>query len=114
MGGAYALVYPSLWEGFGLPLLEAMQSGVPVLCSNTGALPETAADAALLFNPLEPEDISRQLSRIYIDETERSRLIERGLERCRLFSWERSSDMIREILREVAGEKSMRTFAAER
>jgi glycosyltransferase involved in cell wall biosynthesis len=114
MGGAYALVYPSLWEGFGLPLLEAMQSGVPVLCSNTGALPETAADAALLFNPLDPEDISKQLSRIYIDETERSRLVERGLERCRLFSWERSSGMIREILREVAGEKSMRTFAAER
>lgn len=113
MGAAYALVYPSVWEGFGLPLVEAMQSGVPVLCSNTGALPETAADAALLFDPLDPEDIARQLSRMYIDETERSRLIERGLERCRLFNWDHSARRIREILGEAAGEKSIRTFAAD-
>jgi glycosyltransferase involved in cell wall biosynthesis len=113
MGAAYALVYPSLWEGFGLPLLEAMQSGVPVLSSNTAALRETAADAAMLFDPQDPEDIGRQLTRMYIDETERSRLIERGLERARLFNWERSAALTREILGEAAGEKSMRTFAAE-
>jgi glycosyltransferase involved in cell wall biosynthesis len=105
LGAAYALVYPSLWEGFGMPLLEAMKSGVPVLCSNTSAMPETAADAALLFDPLDPDDIGRQMTKIYIDETERARLIERGLERSSLYHWDRSAARIREILGEAAGGK---------
>jgi glycosyltransferase involved in cell wall biosynthesis len=111
VGGAYAMVYPSRWEGFGLPLVEAMQSGVPVLCSGVSALPETVADAGLLFDPADPEDIARQMMRIFIDETERSRLIERGLERARLFSWDQSAKRMHEILHQAAVQKSMRTFA---
>jgi glycosyltransferase involved in cell wall biosynthesis len=111
VGGAYALVYPSRWEGFGLPLVEAMQSGVPVLCSGVSAMPDTVADAGLLFDPEDPDDIARQMMRIFIDETERGRLVDRGLERARLFSWDESARRMHEILHEVAGQKSMRTFA---
>lgn len=111
VGGAYAMVYPSRWEGFGLPLVEAMQAGVPVLCSGVSAMPETVADAGLLFDPADPEDIARQMMRIFIDETERSRLIERGTERARLFAWDQSALRMHEILHEAAGQKSMRTFA---
>jgi glycosyltransferase involved in cell wall biosynthesis len=68
-------------------------------------MPETAADAALLFDPHDPDDISRQMTRMYIDETERARLIERGLERSSLYSWDRSAARIREILGEAAGAK---------
>ena len=112
VAAAYALVYPSLWEGFGIPLLEAMQSGVPVLCSQSGALPETAADAGLYFDPTQPEDIARQLSRMYIDETERARLIERGRERAQMFSWQRSAEKMREILYTAAGRPTIPTFAS--
>jgi glycosyltransferase involved in cell wall biosynthesis len=103
MGAAYALVNPSLWEGFGLALVEAMQSGVPVLCSGAHVFPEIAADAAFYFNPEDPEDISRQLMRVYIDETERSRIIEKGRDRAGYFSWDRTARQVLEILQQAAG-----------
>lgn len=102
VGGAYALVYPSLWEGFGIPVLEAMQSGVPVLCSDNSAMPEVAGEAALFFDPLQPEDIALQLSRVYKDEPGRSVMIRRGLERASAFRWEDSALRVSEILREAA------------
>jgi glycosyltransferase involved in cell wall biosynthesis len=102
MGSAYALIYPSVWEGFGMPVLEAMQAGVPVLCSGTSALPEIAADAALFFDPLKPDDIGLQLAHVYKDEQARSLMIERGLERARSFSWSKSCKQVREILQEAA------------
>jgi glycosyltransferase involved in cell wall biosynthesis len=79
IGSAYALVYPSVWEGFGMPVLEAMQSGVPVLCSGTSALPEIAGDAALYFDPLKPDDMGEQLAHVYKDEHARSLMIEKVL-----------------------------------
>lgn len=104
MASAYALVYPSLWEGFGIPLLEAMQSGVPVVCSGNSSFPEVAGDAGLYFDPLQPEDMGGRLSLVYRDETLRSAMIAGGLERCRRFSWDDSARRMLALLHEAAGQ----------
>ena len=102
MGSAYALVYPSLWEGFGMPVLEAMQSGVPVLCSRNSSLPEIAGNAGLYFDPLDAEEMGKQLALVYKDEQARGRMIEQGLERAASFSWAKSCKQVREILQDAA------------
>ena len=86
---AAVFVYPSLYEGFGLPVLEAMQCGVPVLTSNVSSLPEVAGDAALLVTPTEVDDIAYGLKRILEDADLRAELRARGYQRAREFSWER-------------------------
>jgi glycosyltransferase involved in cell wall biosynthesis len=80
-------VFPSLYEGFGLPVLEAMTRGVPVACSNRGALVEVADEAALFFDPKEPRSIAEALERLLVDETERERLISLGKANAARFSW---------------------------
>jgi glycosyltransferase involved in cell wall biosynthesis len=91
---AYALVYPSFFEGFGLPILEAMQSATPVICSNTSSMPETAADAALLADPNSPEDIAKQMLAIYKDETLRDELVQKGKLRAADFSWDITANLV--------------------
>jgi len=86
---AAVFVYPSLYEGFGLPVLEAMQCGVPVLTSNVSSLPEVAGDAALLVTPTEVDDIAYGLRRLLEDAELRAELRARGYQRAREFSWER-------------------------
>jgi glycosyltransferase involved in cell wall biosynthesis len=88
---ASILAFPSLDEGFGIPVLEAMARGLPVLTSNTSALPEVAGDAALLVDPMETESISTALNRLIEDETLRRELSRKGLERSKLFTWERAA-----------------------
>jgi len=88
---ARAFVFPSLYEGFGLPVLEAMARGVPVACSNTSSLPEVAGDAALLFDPTDERAIATSLRRLLEDEQLRERLVARGLARAREFTWERTA-----------------------
>jgi len=83
--------YPSLWEGFGLPVLEAMASGCPVLTSAVSALPEVAGDAAVLVEPTSTEAIADGLARLWTDATLCSRLAQRGIERATRFSWERAA-----------------------
>jgi glycosyltransferase involved in cell wall biosynthesis len=85
---ASCFVLPSLEEGFGLPLLEAMRRGTPVACSNVSSLPEVAGDAALQFDPFDPAAIAGAVGRLLSDGELRRRLVERGFERCRHFTWE--------------------------
>lgn len=102
MASAYAFVYPSLFEGFGVPVLEAMQCGIPVLTSEHSAMAEICGpDGALYFDPKEPASIAGELMHIYKDEDGRRVLIERGLERARHFSWDRSAELLWNALLET-------------
>jgi glycosyltransferase involved in cell wall biosynthesis len=98
---AAVFVFPSLYEGFGLPPLEAMASGTPVVTSNVSSLPEVVGDAALLVDPLQPEAIAEAMRRVLTDSTLRADMRSRGLARARQFSWERSIRRVREIYAEV-------------
>jgi glycosyltransferase involved in cell wall biosynthesis len=99
---ATMLAFPSLSEGFGLPILEAMAAGVPVACSNSTALPEVAGDAALYFDPRSTEDIAAALKRICEDPALRKSLIAKGYENIKRFSWTESARKTLEVYRSVA------------
>jgi glycosyltransferase involved in cell wall biosynthesis len=98
---ATAFVYPSLMEGFGMPVLEAMRRGVPVACSNVSALPEVAGDAAELFDPRDPAAIAAALRTLLGDPQRRDELVRRGHERHRLFTWERAARETQAVYRAV-------------
>jgi glycosyltransferase involved in cell wall biosynthesis len=100
LSGALAFIYPSLYEGFGLPLLEAMACGTPVICSNASSLPEVAGDAALLVDPTDTEALADALARLVADEGLRRELVERGFRQMRRFSWRRCAE---ETLRVLEG-----------
>jgi glycosyltransferase involved in cell wall biosynthesis len=89
---ATCLAFPSLAEGFGLPVLEAMARGLPVACSGMSALPEVAGDAALLFDPTSTEAIAGAIAALLGDPGLRARLVARGHEQARRFSWERAAE----------------------
>lgn len=88
---ALLFVYPSLYEGFGLPVAEAMACGTPVVCSNTSSLPEVAGDAALYFDPRNVDDIARTLHRALTDTALRDTLRARGLARVKQFTWDNAA-----------------------
>ena len=87
--GAKLFLFPSIYEGFGLPVLEAMACGVPVVTSNISSLPEITGDAALLVNPLDPKEITKAILRLLYDEQLYLRLKQNGLKQAQKFSWER-------------------------
>ncbi len=99
---AAAFVFPSLYEGFGLPPLEAMAQGTPVVTSNISSLPEVVGDAAVLVNPENVFDIVRGIRQALLDDDLRSTLSTRGRERAARFSWDRAAESVLDIYRQVA------------
>ena len=101
LNAARALVLPSLWEGFGLPALEAMRCSTPVIASNRGSLPEILGDAGLTFDPASAEELAACAIALLTDPGLRARLAARGLERARGFTWERAADLAEASFRRV-------------
>jgi glycosyltransferase involved in cell wall biosynthesis len=95
---AIALVFPSLWEGFGLPVLEAMACGTPVITSNISSLPEVAGDAAILINPYNTGEITAAMQAVVNDSSLRSHLSTQGITRAKQFSWEKTGLATAEVL----------------
>ena len=100
--GADMLVFPSLFEVFGFPILEAMACGVPVACSNVSSMPEVAGGATVLFDPLDVDSIAEGMLSILSSEDEAVEIGARGLERSREFSWEKTARLTLETIRKVA------------
>lgn len=98
---AYAFVYPSLYEGFGIPPLEAMGYNCPVVCSNTSSLPEVVGESALTFNPNNLEEIQTQLEKIGESESVREEYILKGNERFQQFSWKKTSIETLQLYRQL-------------
>ncbi|MFM9908503.1 MAG: glycosyltransferase family 4 protein [Chitinophagaceae bacterium] len=95
---AFALVFPSLYEGFGFPLLEAMACGCPVMLSNTSSMPEVCGDAAIYFDPTDNNSIQNAFEKIISDKELRKILIDKGLARAREFSWHKTAKSIKAII----------------
>lgn len=100
---ATLFVFPSLYEGFGLPVLEAMACGVPVICSDTSSLPEVVGNAALLVDPADGQALASAIAGLLGDEARREAMKAKGLQQAAGFSWERTAAMTLGIYREVAG-----------
>ncbi len=98
---ASVFVYPSLYEGFGLPPLEAMACGVPVICSNGSSLPEVVGDAAVTFPPNDCAEFTRALVRVLSDADLRAGMQGRGKERVRQFSWQKTARETADVYRSV-------------
>ncbi len=98
--GAIALVFPSLWEGFGIPVLEAMACGTPVITSNLAAMPEVAGDAALLIDPYQPMELTAAMWRLLDDRHLHAQLQQAGLQRAHQFSWATTGKRTTEVLQQ--------------
>jgi len=110
---AKLFVFPSLYEGFGLPPLEAMAHGTPVVTSNTSSLPEVAGNASLLVNPENVFEIQRAMQKALLDPVLRQRMKQRGYEQAKRFSWTSSVERILEIYREIAHNGALHPVAAD-
>jgi glycosyltransferase involved in cell wall biosynthesis len=99
---AELLAFPSLYEGFGFPILEAMACGAPVLTSSVSSMPEVAGDAAIYVDPLEVESIAQGILGLISDESLRADLAQRGTKRTALFSWRESARQTADLFRELA------------
>jgi glycosyltransferase involved in cell wall biosynthesis len=101
LGAAYALSFVPIFEGFGLPIVEAMQSGVPVICSNVTSMPEVAGNAALIVDPFQVESIANGMEQLYKDEGLRIRLIELGHIQKKKFSWTRTAGLLWDCIKQA-------------
>ncbi len=103
--GALAFVFPSLYEGFGLPILEAMACGTPVITSKIYSMPEVAGDAALLVDPESINEIADAIMRLLDDQVLRNKLIDKGLARAKQFTWDKTAAETLAVYQEVASQK---------
>lgn len=101
MCGAIGFVFPSVYEGFGMPPLEAMACGVPVISSDAASLPEVTGDCAVICDAYSCESIADGLYKLYSDSTLRADLSKRGLERARTFTWEKSAGLLYDVYKEL-------------
>ena len=100
--GAKAFIYPSLYEGFGFPVLEAMACGCPVICSNTSSLPEIGNQAALYLNPKKESDIAHAIKLILcLNSEKRKKLIQAGFDQAKKFSWTKTARQTLSVYQEV-------------
>jgi glycosyltransferase involved in cell wall biosynthesis len=105
ISGATALLYPSLYEGFGFPVLEANACGTPVICSNASSLPEVAGDAALLVDPLDVPAITAAIARLLTNETLQEELIRKGFENVQRFNWHKMANELLDVFEQEATDK---------
>lgn len=103
--GATALVYPSLYEGFGLPILEAMSCGCPVVSSNVASMPEVAGDAALLINPLDSDELTAAIDKVTTDSNLRADLINLGYRQAQKFNWKQTAENTLAVYKKVAAKQ---------
>ncbi|MFN4227336.1 MAG: glycosyltransferase family 4 protein [Candidatus Ratteibacteria bacterium] len=94
-------VYPSLYEGFGSPILEAMRCGIPIITSNVSSMPEVAGDAALLINPEDEDDIANAILKLVENRELRENLVKKGFERVKLFTWENTAKQTLKVYKEL-------------
>jgi len=99
--GALAFVFPSIYEGFGMPPLEAMACGVPIITSNVSSLPEVVQDAGYLIDPFSAEELSEAMFEIINNSEQRKRLIEKGLKRAKKFTWKGSAELLRSVYEDM-------------
>lgn len=95
---SFALIYPSFFEGFGIPIIEAMSLGVPVICSDTSSMPEVSAGAAITIDPHDISAISKAMNHLIVDEKLRSDLIQKGLNRAKYFDWDFSAKKVADLI----------------
>lgn len=106
LAGAELLAFPSKYEGFGLPILEAMGAGIPVVSTNAGAIPEVAGDGALLVEPGDPSSMAGAIEAIILDEPLRGRLVDAGRKNVQRFSWDRAAQEMLGVYQRVIDESS--------
>ena len=99
-------VFPSLYEGFGMPVLEAMAAGVPVVTSNVSSLPEVAGDAALLADPLDVQALADNMQRLLLDDDLQQSCIAKGYMQCKHFTWEQSADILVKLYQRLMAEQN--------
>ena len=104
VAGAAAFVYPSLYEGFGFPVAQAMAAGAPVITSSTSCLPEIAGDAAILVDPRSAGEIAAALARLLESEEQRAKLSERGRQRAQNYRWETCAAQSLEFFRRIVNQ----------
>ncbi len=98
---ARLLVFPSLFEGFGIPLVEAMACGCPIVCSNATSIPEVVGDAGVIFDPFSPEDMAEKIWQLWNDDVKLQDMRIRGMERAKLFSWDNTARQTIEVYRKA-------------
>jgi alpha-1,3-rhamnosyl/mannosyltransferase len=103
IAGSCALVYPSLYEGFGIPIAQAMAAGCPVIASGVSSIPEVVGDAGVLVDPRSPADIAQAIRRISDSPLARAKLIGLGRERAQMFTWQKACSSSLEFFSALAG-----------